>query len=324
MAQVVTVFGGSGFLGKQVVRALAKQGWRIRVAVRNPAIAYDIKLMGDVGQIQLVRCDVRKEADIERALEGVNACVNLVGILYQTLSESFDAVHRAASTKMAQVCATKGISDFVQMSSLGADPAAASKYASTKGKAEVAVRKAVPTAVILRPSVMFGAQDGFFTMLAGQLKMLPLMPAFGGAHNKFQPVYVGDVAAAVARTLGNSAAYGKIYELGGPEVFEFKDLIAYTGREIMCPRPQVWAPFLLARFIGVAGDFQAGLHGILSVVPAPLLTTDQVLLLQKDNIVAKGALALKDLGIGATAVESIVPTYLWRFRKNGQFAVQTT
>lgn len=321
MAQVVTVFGGSGFLGKQVVRALAKQGWRIRVAVRNPTEAYDLKPMGDVGQIQVVRCDARKEGDVARVLEGAQACVNLIGLLYQTLSEKFDASHRQASTHMAKICAAKGIVNFVQVSSLGADPKAASSYASTKGLAEVAVVKAVPTAVILRPSVMFGAQDSFFTTLAGQLKLLPVMPLFGGANNKFQPVYVGDVAAAVARTLGNTASYGKVYELGGPEVFAFKDLLTYIGQEILQSRPLVWAPYVAASVIAVAGDIQAGVHGILSVVPAPWLTSDQVLLLKTDNVAAPGALGLKDLGIAATAVESIVPTYLWRFRKNGQFAV---
>ncbi|ESQ90949.1 3-beta-hydroxy-delta(5)-steroid dehydrogenase [Asticcacaulis sp. AC460] len=321
MTRVVTVFGGSGFLGKQVVRLLARANWRVRVAVRHLATAYDVKPLGDVGQIQVVRCDVRRDSEIEAALKGADACVNLVGILYETLGEKFDAVHRQASTKMAEVCAARGIKDFVQISALGADSKASSDYQSSKGWAEEGVRKAVPTAVIVRPGVMFGQGDSFFTMLAGQLKLFPVMPAFGGAENKFQPVYVGDVAEAVAKTLGHAGSYGKVYELGGPEVFAFKDLIAYVGQEIMQPRPQVWAPFFVARMIGLAGDVQAGVHGMFSVVPAPLLTTDQVLLLQKDNVVPKGALGLKDLGIAATAVESIVPTYLWRFRKNGQFAV---
>ncbi|EGF92235.1 NADH dehydrogenase ubiquinone 1 alpha subcomplex subunit 9 [Asticcacaulis biprosthecium C19] len=321
MTRVVTVFGGSGFLGKQVVRLLARSNWRVRVAVRHLAMAYDVKPMGDVGQIQVVRCDVRRDSEIEAALKGADACVNLVGLLYETLSAKFDAVHRHAATKMAQICAAKGIKDFVQVSALGADPKSSSAYASSKGWAEDGVRKAIPTAVIIRPSIIFGQGDGFFTMLAAQLKLFPVIPAFGGAENKFQPVYVGDVAGAVAKTLGNASAYGKVYELGGPEVFAFKDLIAYVGKEIQQPRPLVWAPFFVARMIGLAGDVQAGVHGMLSVVPAPLLTTDQVLLLQKDNVVPKGALGLKDLGIAATAVESIAPTYLWRFRKNGQFAI---
>ena len=318
MAQIVTVFGGSGFLGKQVVRALARQGWRIRVAVRKATEAYDLKPMGDVGQIQILRCDVRKEADIARALDGSTACVNLVGILHQSASESFEVVHRLASQRMAEICAKRGISDFVQVSALGADARAGSKYLSTKGRAEDLVRKAIPRAVILRPSIMFGAQDSFFTSLANQIKMFPLMPAIGGAKTRFQPVYVGDVAAAVAKTLGNTLAQGQTYDLGGPEVFAFRDLINYTAREIMTPRPLVPVPFVVARMIGVVGDIQAYLSPL---APAPLLTTDQVLVLQKDSVVAKGAKGLKDLGIAATAVESILPTYLWRFRKDGQFAV---
>lgn len=320
MTQIVTVFGGSGFLGKQVVRVLARQGWRIRVAVRSINTAYDIKPQGDVGQVQVVRCDVRREADVERALEGSTACVNLVGILYETLSQKFSDLHYGAAKTMAEVCARKGIKDFVQVSALGANPKSSSKYAATKGQAEDAVRKAVPTAVVLRPGLMFGPQDGFFTFLAQQLKLFPVMPAFGGGHTKFQPVYVADVATAVARTLGHPEAYGKIYELGGPEVFEFKDLVDYVGREIMSPRPQVWTPWAAASLIGLVGDIHAGLHGMFSVIPQPLMTSDQALLLQVDNVAAPGALGLKDLGIAATAVESIVPTYLWRFRKNGQFA----
>ena len=318
MAQVVTVFGGSGFVGKQVVRALAKQGWRIRVAVRNPTIAYDLKPMGDVGQIQVVRCDVRKEAEIAKALEGASACVNLVGILFQTMGQSFDVLHRQASALMAQVCAEKGITDFVQISALGANAKAASKYSASKGAAEMAVRKAVPTAIILRPGIVFGPQDGFFTALANQVKLFPIMPAIGGGTTKFQPVYVGDVSAAVAKVLGNATLYGQTFELGGPEVFTFNDLIKYVGTEIMRPRPLVWMPFVFARAIGIAGDIQALLTPL---VPAPILTTDQVILLASDNVVTPGAKGLKDLGIAATAVESIVPTYLWRFRKNGQFAV---
>jgi uncharacterized protein YbjT (DUF2867 family) len=323
---VVTVFGGSGFVGKHVVRALARQGWRVRVAVRNPAIAYDLKPMGDVGQIQVVRCDVRKEADIAKALDGASACVNLVGILYQTLSQKFDALHRQASAHMAQICAAKGITAFVQMSAIGANPKAASAYASTKGLAEEAVRKAIPGAVIVRPSIIFGAQDGFFTMLAGQMQKFPAMPAIGGGNMKFQPVYVSDVAAAIAKTLGspsggNSASAGQTYELGGPEVYAFKDLIKYVGQETLNPRPLIWMPFVMASLIGVVGDIHAGLKGILAVLPEPLLTTDQVILLHSDNVVSAGAKGLGDLGIAPTAVESIVPTYLWRFRKNGQFAV---
>ncbi len=315
MTQVVTVFGGSGFVGKHVVRALARQGWRVRVAVRRPTQGYDLRLQGDVGQIQVIRCDVKRESDIARALEGVDAVVNLVGIMYQGLSQSFEGVNRQASDAVARLAAARGIRNFVQMSAIGADSRSSSSYYASKGRAEEAVRKAIPDAVILRPSVIFGPQDSFFTNLAIQIKSLPFMPSIGGGHTRFQPVYVADVATAVARTVGNTKAYGQTYELGGPEVFEFKDLIKYTAQEIMCPRPQIYLPFAAASAIGLVGN-------ILSITPVrPPLTSDQVLMLKKDNVVAKGAKGLKDLGIAATAVESIVPTYLWRFRKNGQFAV---
>ncbi len=312
MAQVVTVFGGSGFVGKQVVRALARQGWRIRVAVRHPVNAYDLKPNGDVGQIQVIRCDVRRDADLKAALHGADACVNLVGIRHQTLSTSFDAVHRAAATRTAELCAAQGIRDFVQVSALGADAKAPSQYSASKAKGEAGVRKAIPQAVILRPSLIFGPQDSFITELAGQVKRFPVMPAIGGGKTKFQPVYVGDVAAAVARVLGNEAAYGQTYELGGPEVYAFGDLIRYVGREVMAPRPLVYLPVLGARVLGVAGDIVAGLGF------PPLLTTDQVLMLKRDYV-AQGK-GLKDLGIAPTALESIAPSYLWRFRTNGQFA----
>jgi NADH dehydrogenase len=315
MARVVTVFGGSGFVGKQVVRALARQGWRIKVAVRHATLAYDLKPMGDVGQIQVVRCDVRKEADIARALDGADACVNLVGIAFQTLSQSFEDVHRKASAAMAQVCAAKGIKSFVLLSALGANPKAGSSYYASKGRAEDSVRRAVPQAVVLRPSVIFGPEDSFFTGLAQQIKQFPFMPAIGGANNKFQPVYVGDVASAVARTLGNEKAFGQTYELGGPEVFAFKDLLKYVSAEIMTPRTLIYLPYAAASGIGIGGDIMAAIGF------RPLLTTDQVLMLKRDNVVSAGAKGLKDLGIGATAIESTLPTYLWRFRKNGQFAV---
>jgi NADH dehydrogenase len=314
MTGIVTVFGGSGFVGKQVVRALAKKGWRIRVAARNTMIAYDLKLMGDVGQIQVVRCDVRREADIARALNGADACVNLVGILYQSWTRNFDALHHQASAKMAHICAQMGIKDFVQISAIGAEIKARSSYARTKGLAEEAVRASVPTAIILRPSVIFGTDDGFFNMVAAQMKMLPFMPAIGGGKTAFQPVYVGDVAAAVAKTLAAPKSYGKTYELGGPKVYAFRDLVKYCGDLTLNPRPQIYMPFFVAQLIGMAGD-------LMCLTPfAPLVTSDQVALLKKPNVVAIGALTFKDLDIAPTALESVVPSYLWRYRKGGQFA----
>lgn len=312
-SRLVTVFGGSGFVGKQVVRALAQKGWRVRVAVRKPTYAYDLKPLGTVGQIQIVRCDVRKEAEVQAALTGASAVVNLVGILYQTPGASFDAVHRAASKAIAEGAAKLGIKDFVQMSALGADPKSSSKYASTKGKAEEAVRAAIPSAVIVRPSVIFGPQDGFFTGLAEQIKAFPFMPSIGGGKTKFQPVYVGDVARAIGDTLGNPAFAGKTFEIVGPQTFTFNELVQYVGEEIQSPRALIWMPFAAASLIGVVGD-------ISSLLIKPLLTSDQVLLLQKDNVASGKLPGLRELGILPTAVESVVPSYLWRFRKNGQFA----
>lgn len=312
-SRLVTVFGGSGFVGKQVVRALAQKGWRVRVAVRKPTYAYDLKPLGTVGQIQIVRCDVRKEAEVQAALTGASAVVNLVGILYQTPGASFDAVHRAASKAIAEGADKLGIKDFVQMSALGADPKSSSKYASTKGKAEEAVRAAIPSAVIVRPSVIFGPQDGFFTGLAEQIKAFPFMPSIGGGKTKFQPVYVGDVARAIGDTLGNPAFAGKTFEIVGPQTFTFNELVQYVGEEIQSPRALIWMPFAAASLIGVVGD-------ISSLLIKPLLTSDQVLLLQKDNVASGKLPGLRELGILPTAVESVVPSYLWRFRKNGQFA----
>lgn len=320
MTGLVTVFGGSGFVGKPVVRALAQKGWRVRVAVRKAAEAYDLKPLGDVGQIQVVRCDVRSEEDVARALEGASAVVNLVGILYETLSLKFEALHHQASATIARLSAERGISAFVQVSAIGANPKAASKYQATKGLGEEAVRRFVPDAVIVRPSVIFGPQDGFLTGLANQAKLFPLLPSIGGGETKFQPVYVGDVARAIAEVLGNADHAGQTFEIGGPGVFSFNELVRYVGEETHTQRPLVWTPFAVAGFIGFIGDIHAGLHGMIPAIPAPLLTSDQVKLLKSDNVASEQTKGLRDLGILGTAVESIAPSYLWRFRKNGQFA----
>ncbi|MFT4091919.1 MAG: complex I NDUFA9 subunit family protein [Asticcacaulis sp.] len=320
MTGLVTVFGGSGFVGKPVVRALTQKGWRVRVAVRKAAEAYDLKPLGDVGQVQVVRCDVRVDEDVARALEGASAVVNLVGILYETLSLKFEALHHQASAIIARLAAERGITSFVQVSAIGADAQATSKYLSTKGLGEDAVRAAIPDAVILRPSVVFGPQDGFLTGLANQAKLFPLLPSIGGGNTQFQPVFVGDVARAVAETLGHADSLGQTFELGGPEVFSFNDLVRYVGEETHTPRPLVWTPYSVAGIIGFVGNIHAGLHGMIPVIPAPLLTTDQVEMLKTDNVVSAQAKGLKDLGIVATGLESIAPSYLWRFRKNGQFA----
>ncbi len=316
MARLVTVFGGSGFVGKQVVRSLAKKGWRVRVAVRKATEAYDLKPAGDVGQIQVVRCDIRNEADIARALEGADAVVNLVGVLFSTSSASFDAMHHQAPATIAKLAAARGIDDFVQMSALGADAGSDSKYLKSKAQGEAAVLTAIPSAVILRPSLIFGPGDGFICGLAQQIKTFPVMPAIEGGKTKFQPVYVGDVAAAVTEVLGKADARGKIFELGGPEVQTFSELVDYVSKEILVPRKQVWLPLVVAKAIGTVGDI------LLVASPfKPLLTSDQVIMLQTDNVVSAGAPGLKELGITPTALDSIAPSYLWPYRKGGQFAL---
>ncbi|WGM46502.1 hypothetical protein KOAAANKH_01371 [Brevundimonas sp. NIBR10] len=311
---LVTVFGGSGFIGSQVVRALAKAGWRVRVAVRKPALAGDLRVLGDVGQVQPVRCDVTKPAEVAAALKGASAAVNLIGILYESGKRTFDLMHVEASRTIAEGCAAHGIARLVQVSTLGADVNARSDYARTKGEAEAAVRAAVPSAVIVRPSIVFGAGDNFFNQFAAMATMAPALPLIGGGQTKFQPVYVADVAEAVARAVGREDAAGRTFELGGPAVWSFKDILQYVLRETGRERLLAPLPFFVAKTIGGLAQMTT-LLGI-----APALTRDQVVMLESDNVVTPGAEGLAALGIEPTGVEAIVPSYLWRYRKGGQFA----
>lgn len=316
MQGVVTVFGGSGFVGAHVVRALAKRGWRVRVAVRRPALAGNLRPMGAVGQIQLLRCDVRSAAAVEAALEGATAVVNLVGVLHQTPGGSFQAMHVEASRTIAEAAAARGIRDLVQVSAVGADPDSRSKYARTKGDAEAAVRRAVPTSVVVRPSIVFGPEDDFFNRFAALAGIAPALPLPGGGKTRFQPVFVGDVAEAVARTLGSASARGQTFELGGPAVYTFRELMQIVMRETGRRRPLIPLPWSVAGLIGLVGDLQSAILPFI----APPLTSDQVLLLRSDNVCAPKSKGLDDLGVQPAAVEAVVPTYLWRFRKGGQFA----
>jgi NADH dehydrogenase len=315
--KIITVFGGSGFIGKAVVRALAKAGFRVRVCSRNAMSAYDLKMGGDVGQIQIMRCDVRRDSDVEAALKGALGFVNLIGILTPAPGRGFDQMHRQVSERISKCAATNKIERAVYVSAIGANVKSESTYARTKATAEQALLKALPKASIVRPSVVFGHGDGFFNLLATQMSLLPFMPAFGGGKTRFQPVYVGDVADAIAKILSQTGHEGDIYELGGPKTYSFSELIAYTGEVIKMQRGQIPLPFFAARLIGLGGDLMT-LVGL-----PPLLTNDQVTLLKANNVVAGGALGFKDLGITPTGLESIVPQYLWRYRDGGQFA-QTT
>ncbi len=315
MQGLVTVFGGSGFVGRYAVRALAKQGWRIRVAVREPHLAPELKVMGDVGQVELVQANVRHEASVRAALVGAQACVNLVGVLYEAGRQTFDAVHGAAPGLIASAAAAAGATQFVQVSAIGADASGSAGYARSKAAGEAAVRAAFPSAVVLRPSVVFGPEDGFFNRFGAMAAMSPVLPLIGGGHTQFQPVYVGDVGDAIVAALSQEAAAGRTFELGGPGVYSFKALMELLCRETMHHRLLLPIPFPVASLLGKIGDLQAKLLPL-----APQVTSDQVELLKSDNVANPDLPGLADLGVTATAVDAVIPSYLWRFRRGGQFA----
>jgi uncharacterized protein YbjT (DUF2867 family) len=311
---LVTVFGGSGFVGTQVVRALARRGWRVRVAVRRPVLAQKVGLSGDVGQIMPLRCDITRPADVEAALKGANAAVNLVGLLFETPGRKFATAHVQGARTIAEICAANGIERFIHISAIGADANSEADYGRTKGEAEQAVLSALPTATILRPSIVFGPGDGFLNRFASMATMAPTLPLIGGGKTKFQPVYVGDVAEAVAKAIVSPEAKGKTFELGGPAVWSFKDILTYILRETNRSRMLAPIPVFAAATLGRV----MGLTAIVGI--PPVLTRDQVLMLKTDNVVSPGALGLADLGIEPTGLEAIAPSYLWRYRRGGQFA----
>lgn len=314
MRGLVTVFGGTGFVGRQVVRSLARQGWRVRVAARNVGRGYRLRMLGDVGQIEVVQANVRDAASVGRALEGAEACVNLVGILYESGRQGFQGLHCLGAKTVAEAAAARGISRLVQFSAIGADEASPSKYARTKAMGEAAVRAAVPTAVILRPSVVFGPEDNFLNRFAAMTTFSPALPLPGGGATRFQPVYVGDVAAAVARALTDPDCAGKTFELGGPGVFTFRELMDFVLRETGKARFLAPLPWPVAGLIGRA----AALSTMVGI--PPVLTADQVEALRSDNVVADGAAGLAELGVTPRSIEAIAPSYLYRYRKGGQYA----
>jgi NADH dehydrogenase len=317
--RLAVVFGGSGFIGRNVVRELAGRGWRVRVAVRRPHHAQFLRPMGAVGQIQLHQSNVRHRPSVERALEGADAVVNLVGILFQQGSQSFARVQGAGAALIAECAKAAGIESFVHMSAIGADLESDSLYARTKGEAERAVRAALPSATILRPSIVFGPEDQFFNKFAAMAAMAPpfapLPILIGGGATKFQPVYVDDVADAVCAALQKPEAKGRIYELGGPRIYTFRQLLEFMLAETGMKRILAPVPFALAPAFGLVGEVLGALPFV-----APPITRDQVKLLKRDNIVGKNVGTLADLGVEAETIEAIVPGYLYRFRKYGQFA----
>ncbi len=319
---LVVVFGGSGFVGKQVVRALAKRGKRVRVAMRRPHLGAELRVLGDVGQIQLVQANVRFPDSVDRALEDADAVVNLVAVLSEKGKQSFQALHVEAPRAIAEAARKHGVERFVQMSALGAG-AKGSRYARTKFAGENAVRELVPTASVLRPSIIFGPEDHFFNRFAQMARGGPVLPLIGGGKTKFQPLFVGDAADAVCAALDRSDARGATYELGGPSVYSFKQLMQFTLSEIDRRPALISIPFVIARPLGML------LEWLVKPIPFidPPLTGDQVAMLYKNNIVGAdpNTRAIEDLGVTSLeSIEAIAPTYLWRFRPYGQFQTRQT
>jgi uncharacterized protein YbjT (DUF2867 family) len=316
MQGLVTVFGGSGFIGAQVVRALAKRGYRVRIAVRRPSVAYRMNLLGEVGQIELMQANLRNGPSVARALDGAEACVNLVGVLHEQARQRFQTLHAKGAEDVAVAAAKQGITRFVQMSALGASEASASKYARTKAMGEAAVRAAIPSAVIIRPSVVFGVDDKLFNRFASLASLLPAIPLPGGGHTQFAPVFVGDLAQAIANAVSDPACAGKTYEIGGPKTYSYRELMELTLAEIQKRRFLVPLPWPAASLLGALAELPSKALPI-----PPVLTADQVEMLKTDNVPAPGMPGLKQLGVSEpVAVEAIVPTYLYRYRRGGQFA----
>jgi uncharacterized protein YbjT (DUF2867 family) len=315
MQNLVTVFGGSGFVGGQTVRRLAQSGWRIRVAVRNPNLAHAMRLHGDVGQIDVVQANVRNEASLNRALEGASAAINLVAVMHEGGRQGFQAVHVMGARNVAAAAQAQGVSRLVQMSAIGADAASASKYARTRAEGEAAARDIYPDAVVVRPSVIFGPQDDFFNRFAAMAQVSPVLPLIGGGQTRFQPVYVGDVAQALATVTSSPEATGQTYELGGPEAYTFRQLMEMMLAEIGKRRFLAPVPWPLAGLLGSLGDVASG-------VIAPPITSDQVLLLKADNVASGDHPGLAALGITPTALEAVLPGYLYSYRRGGQYADQ--
>ena len=313
---LVTVIGGSGFLGHQIIRRLARDGFRLRVTSRKPSHALSLQPLGTVGQIAIIKADIRNETDIAKAVEGAAVVINLVGILKPSGGRTFNAIHNEGAATVARLAAKAGVGRLIHISAIGADPKAKSSYASSKGEGEAAVRQAFPRATILRPSVVFGQGDGFFNRFAGLMRMSRVaFPLFGGGKTKFQPIFVGDVADAVANAAADARTQGLTYELGGPAVYTLKEILELVAKTTERKRMWLPIPFVLL-------DLGAALTGWLPYAP---ITLDQARLLRKDNVVKAGPDAanvgtITDLGVQPTAVEAVLETYLYPYRPTGQYA----
>jgi len=323
--RLVTVFGASGFIGRHVVQRLAARGIAVRAAVRNPNEALFLKPMGYVGQITPVQANIRNEASVRAAVDGADAVVNLVAVLYESGKQRFDALHVAGAESVAKAAKAAGCKRLVHISALGADRAAPSRYARSKAAGEEAVRSAFPDAVILRPSIVFGPQDGFFVRFAEMSLVSPFLPVFGcsfprwkdgrldiygSGGTRFQPVYVGNVADAVMKGIEDAATTGKLYELAGPRAYSFVEIMRLVLAETNRSRLILPIPFWLGSIMGFFAE----------ILPIPPITRDQVATLKRDSVPRGELPGLKDLGIEATSAEAILPTYLDAYRKGGRYS----
>ncbi|MBN2630924.1 MAG: complex I NDUFA9 subunit family protein [Rhodobacteraceae bacterium] len=315
MGKLVTIYGGSGFVGRYIARRMAKDGWRVRVAVRRPNEALFVKPYGVPGQVEPVACNIRDDASVRLVMTGADAVINCVGILNRSGKNTFEAVQASGAARVARIAAELGVSRLVHVSAIGADAASDSAYARSKAEGEAAVMAAFPAAVILRPSVIFGAEDQFFNRFAGMARFSVMLPVVGAA-TRFQPVYVDDVAQAAVLAADGKTESG-VYELGGPDVATFRDLMLSMLAVIRRRRLVLNVPFFVARIMGGAFDLlQTMTFGLFE---NKVLTLDQVRNLARDNVVSPGAKGFADLGIEPTSMEAVLPEYLWRYRPAGQY-----
>ena len=315
MSKLVTIYGGSGFVGRYIARRMAKEGWRVRVATRRPNDALFVKPYGSVGQVEPVFCNIRDDASVRAVMVGADAVVNCVGTFDKSGRNSFEAIQNQGARRIARLAAELGVGSLVHISAIGADAGSDSLYAQSKAAGEAAVLAAYPGAMILRPSVIFGPEDQFFNRFAGMARLGPILPVVGAA-TQFQPVYVDDVAqAAVAGVLGRASG---VYELGGPDAASFRDLMMQMLAVIQRRRLVLNMPFLVARMMAFGFDTLQFVTG--GLVKNGMITADQVRSLRHDNVVSPGAKGLVKLGIAPTAMAAVLPEYLWRFRPSGQYA----
>lgn len=314
---VVTIFGGSGFVGTQIVQLLARRGYRVRVAVRRPDLAGHLRPLGAVGQVMPIQANVRNLESVQRAVRGAQIVINLVAIGHESGKQRFRAVNTMGARNIAQASRAAGVERLVHMSALGADLQSPSGYARSKALGEAEVLAAFPDAVILRPSIIFGQGDGFFNRYGGLARLLPVLPLFGG-KTRFQPIYVGDVAEAVVAAAEGKVKGGRIYELGGPQIATHGELLARVLHDTRRSNPILPLPAAIGKLLALP----------FSILPwAPLITADQIDLLQVDNVVSEEAKrdkrTLAAFGVAPTAMDAILESYMWRFMKNGQFDRQT-